>query len=270
MDSIGTLNSTIASTPPRLRASLRLWEPPIRFSLLRRGESIDDSGVAELLASCLRHMMDEGLARGYVSGIGLPGLLDVGFGVSGLKSAPVRRICADLRTAAARMSGDSERFHLKSLRLLEYQLKRWPALAREAVSSADSIPETTLSLRGETDVILVLEKAKSMAQLMGLSISDRTRVGTALSELARNALRYAGGGTVRLSVVDQANRRGLQVIVEDRGPGIANLESILAGGYKSRTGLGLGLRGSKRLMDSFDVSSRAGGGTRVTAVKFVR
>jgi serine/threonine-protein kinase RsbT len=93
-------------------------------------------------------------------------------------------------------------------------------------------------------------------------------VATAVSELARNILVYAGGGTIDLSLIDQNSHRGVLVVAQDEGPGIADIELAMQDGYSTSNGLGLGLPGSDRLMDEFDLVSEVGVGTTVTAKKW--
>ncbi len=109
-----------------------------------------------------------------------------------------------------------------------------------------------------------------MALDMGFPNADATKIAVVISELARNILIYAKTGTIlvmRHRGLD--NRRGLKIIADDHGPGIASVEKALAGGYTTSGGLGLGLSGSKRLMDEFYIHSEVGKGTNITAVKWL-
>ncbi|MGC4122529.1 MAG: anti-sigma regulatory factor [Myxococcales bacterium] len=110
--------------------------------------------------------------------------------------------------------------------------------------------------------------ARQMAADLGFSVSAQTQVATVVSELARNIVNYAGKGMVTL-ISYPAGRVTLEVIAEDQGPGIPNLESVLGGTNRSKTGMGLGLRGSRNLMDRFDIQTGPGG-TRVIAAKYRR
>jgi serine/threonine-protein kinase RsbT len=101
-------------------------------------------------------------------------------------------------------------------------------------------------------------------------LSDSTRLVTAVSELARNIYMYAKTGEVTQTVSEEAGRFVFKVVASDRGPGIPNLDSILAGGYVSRTGLGRGLLGTKALLDTFDIQTRPGLGTTITGIKRTR
>ncbi|APR88087.1 Putative SigmaB asociated two-component system sensor protein [Minicystis rosea] len=127
----------------------------------------------------------------------------------------------------------------------------------------------TISIEKETDVIDARTKAISVAQEVGFVHVDAVKVATVVSELARNILQYAGSGAIEI-VPCETPRKGVRVIARDAGPGILQAESILAGRYRSKTGMGLGLVGSKRIMDSLDIKSAPGRGTVVTAVKYVQ
>nr|WP_246351461.1 anti-sigma regulatory factor [Deinobacterium chartae] len=117
----------------------------------------------------------------------------------------------------------------------------------------------SVTLDSERRVVEARQRAKEIAERLGFGRLDQTRVATAVSELARNAFRYAGGGEVHYDLEGPA----LVIIVEDRGPGIGDLEAVLAGDYHSTTGMGVGLIGTRRLMDDFRIEARPGGGTRV-------
>jgi serine/threonine-protein kinase RsbT len=120
------------------------------------------------------------------------------------------------------------------------------------------------------DVVRARQLARSLAQELRLSLVDQTKVVTAVSELARNTLVYGGGGTMRAVQIQRDNRRGVQVVFEDSGPGIPDLDLALTDGWTSGSGLGLGLSGSRRLMDEFAIDSKPGQGTTVTIVKWAR
>jgi len=97
---------------------------------------------------------------------------------------------------------------------------------------------------------------------------DQTKIVTAASELARNTLEHGGGGTARIELVTDGGRRGVRLICEDQGPGIADVQLALKDGYTSRNGLGLGLGGARRLVSDFAIESRPGEGTRVTVTRW--
>ena len=118
------------------------------------------------------------------------------------------------------------------------------------------------------DVVGVRQAVRQRAVELGFNLVDQTKIVTAASELARNTLQYGGGGTLRIEEVIQGSRRGLRLVFEDNGPGIANIELAMKDGYTTGNGLGLGLSGAKRLSNEFDIHSRPGEGTRVTIVRW--
>jgi serine/threonine-protein kinase RsbT len=128
-----------------------------------------------------------------------------------------------------------------------------------------------LPIRTGDDVVRVRQQVRVMAATSGLSLVDQTKVVTAASELARNALVYGGGGLAQVEVVTSANgRNGIKVGFTDEGPGIADLDLALTDGWSSGDGLGLGLSGARRLVDEFELTSEPGGGTSVVVVKWSR
>lgn len=121
-----------------------------------------------------------------------------------------------------------------------------------------STPLSTIALRNERDVVLARQRAREIAALLGFDNQEQIRLATATSEMARNAFRYARGGKVSFDV--QAGRpQLLEILISDSGPGIGNLDAIFAGRYRSSTGMGLGIVGTKRLMDNFEISSSDAG-----------
>ena len=132
-----------------------------------------------------------------------------------------------------------------------------------------AVPLLTLALRYEQDVVLTRQRARQIAALLELNAHEQTAFATAVSELARNAFQYAGHGRVAFALRTDDHRQVLLVRVEDTGPGIADLPAILGGRYRSRTGMGLGIVGAKRLSDEFDIRSTAGAGTVVTLGKWL-
>ena len=128
-----------------------------------------------------------------------------------------------------------------------------------------------LPIRSGDDVVRVRQQVRTAAADNGLSLVDQTKLVTAASELARNTLVHGGGGTARVEVVKSANgRTGVKLHFTDEGPGIADVNLALTDGWSSGNGLGLGLSGSRRLVDEFELSSQPGAGTSVTVVKWSR
>ena len=118
------------------------------------------------------------------------------------------------------------------------------------------------------DVVRVRQVARLWATELKFSLVDQTKLVTAASELARNTLEHGRGGTMRVEQVENGARRGVKLVFEDQGPGIADLSLALRGGYSTGNGMGLGLSGSKRLVNEFDIKSEAGRGTTVTIIRW--
>ncbi len=119
----------------------------------------------------------------------------------------------------------------------------------------------TVSIRSEHDTVAVRQRARQIARLLGFDMQDQTRISTAVSEVARNAFNYAGGGRAEYILEGRTSPQLFIVKISDRGPGIKDLESILEGRYTSPTGMGLGVIGAKRLMDQFDIATGPEGTT---------
>jgi serine/threonine-protein kinase RsbT len=129
---------------------------------------------------------------------------------------------------------------------------------------------TSLPLRSDEDVVALRRHVRERAVAIALSLVDQTKLVTAASELARNTIKYGGGGEAHLDALDDGMRRGVGLIFVDAGPGIADIELALRDGYTTGGGLGLGLSGSRRLVDEFNIDSRPGEGTAVSIVKWKR
>jgi serine/threonine-protein kinase RsbT len=128
-----------------------------------------------------------------------------------------------------------------------------------------------LPIRTGDDVVRVRQQVRVLAAKGGLSLVDQTKVVTAASELARNALVHGGGGMARVEAVTSAlGKNGVRIGFTDEGPGIADLELALTDGWSSGAGLGLGLSGARRLVDEFELTSKPGTGTSVVVVKWSR
>src|SRR5277367_3085940 len=123
-----------------------------------------------------------------------------------------------------------------------------------------SDPILTIALRNERDVVQARQSARELAALLGFDNQDQIRLATATSEIARNAFRYARNGVVNFSLLLDFPQH-VEVSIRDSGPGIANLEDILDGRYRSDTGMGMGILGTKRLMDHFQLDSTPQGTT---------
>ena len=130
--------------------------------------------------------------------------------------------------------------------------------------------DTQILITSDKDVVTARQQGRAVALQTGFSMSEATLIATAISELARHIVSYANQGSVTLRPVHGSNgATGLTIVASDSGPGIADLNLALRDGYSSSGGLGLGLPGVRRLMDEFDIASRAGSGTTVTITKWL-
>ena len=125
-----------------------------------------------------------------------------------------------------------------------------------------------MPVRTEQDVVLARQKARQVAAACGLRLVDQTKLVTAASELARNTVVYGGGGHMEWETVADGLRKGVRLRFVDQGPGIADIGQALTDGWTSGKGMGLGLSGSRRLVDAFELDSTPGQGTRVTITKW--
>jgi signal transduction histidine kinase/CheY-like chemotaxis protein len=130
-----------------------------------------------------------------------------------------------------------------------------------------SLPLISLFVRHEQDVVAARQRARQIAARLGFESQDQTRIATAVSEIARNAFMYGGGGKIEITVEGRYAPQLLVMRVSDRGPGIRDLDAVLSGRYRSSTGMGLGMVGARRLVDHFEVKSRPGAGATVTLGK---
>jgi serine/threonine-protein kinase RsbT len=132
----------------------------------------------------------------------------------------------------------------------------------------DSIAVESVLIRAQDDIVKIRQVVRAKAAAIGLSLVDQTKIVTAASELARNALEYGGGGRMHSQIIDELGRRGLRLTFEDFGPGIADVEQAMRDGFTSGGGLGLGLGGAKRLSNEFKIETAPGKGTRVTIARW--
>jgi len=135
--------------------------------------------------------------------------------------------------------------------------------------SLTQISVEIVDIVSEADIIRARLKAKVIAESIGFNYMDQARIATAVSELARNAFQYAGRGKIIIKSTTNQARKGIEIVAEDHGPGIENLELALKGGHSTSTGLGMGLSGSKRLMDEFEIQTNIGKGTVITIRKWL-
>jgi len=127
----------------------------------------------------------------------------------------------------------------------------------------------TCTIRREVDVYVAIGRGREMATALGFNNIDRTRLEIVILELTRNLLVHAGGGELRLELVERQEQKGIAVEALDTGPGIADIALALSDGYSTVHTLGAGLPGVKRLMDEFSIESTVGVGTQIRAIKWV-
>lgn len=130
------------------------------------------------------------------------------------------------------------------------------------------LDEGTRPIRTEQDIVMARQLCRKLAQDCGLRLVAQTKLVTAVSELARNTLVHGGGGDMSWQVLEEGMRKGLRVVFTDQGPGIADMDLAMTDGWTSGSGLGLGLTGSKRLVNEFDIETALGEGTRISIVQW--
>jgi serine/threonine-protein kinase RsbT len=134
----------------------------------------------------------------------------------------------------------------------------------------DVAGEIAIPVRSDADVVSARQKGRELAAALGFGPTDLTLIATAISELARNIVRYAKRGQLILKGIEEGGKRGIMVVARDDGPGIPNVAQALQSGFSTSGGLGLGLPGVRRLTDEFDIASQVGRGTTVTVKKWKR
>ena len=125
-----------------------------------------------------------------------------------------------------------------------------------------------ITVASDAGVMHARQKGRELAMTLGISGSDLTLMATAISEIARNIVQYAGKGEIEFRGIARGGKRGLLVIARDQGPGIADIAQAMQDGYSTSRGMGMGLPGARRLMDDFQIVSEVGKGTTVTMVKW--
>jgi serine/threonine-protein kinase RsbT len=129
-------------------------------------------------------------------------------------------------------------------------------------------PPIRVEIAANEDVVLVRQRAREQSQRAGFSLLETTKLVTAASELARNTLEYGGGGYADIEVITDGIRRGVRMSFVDEGPGIPDVEAALRDGYTTGKGLGLGLGGSRRLVNEFEIKTEVGRGTCVKVIRW--
>lgn len=149
-------------------------------------------------------------------------------------------------------------------------MSKAPLRWRESVipSEVAGLERVNVSLRTQEDVVLLRHRVREQAVSLSFGLLDQTKIVTAASELGRNAVTYGGGGEAVIEAARNGSRLGLVLTVTDHGPGIANIEDAMRAGFSTGSGLGLGLSGTRRLVDEFDLRSTVGQGTVVRIVRW--
>lgn len=125
-----------------------------------------------------------------------------------------------------------------------------------------------IHLRASEDIVRTRQAVRKIMVALGFGLVDQTKMVTAASELARNAIVHGGGGSVRIDALEEGRRTGIRLTFEDHGPGIPDLALAMKDGYTTNNGLGMGLGGSKRLVNEFDIDTRPGEGTRIIVARW--
>jgi serine/threonine-protein kinase RsbT len=122
----------------------------------------------------------------------------------------------------------------------------------------------------ELDIVTARQAAREISRSLGFSLVDQTRITTAISELARNIVLYATAGTISIRTINTNKGLGIEIIAEDQGPGIVDVDKAMEDGFSTSNGLGAGLPGVRRLMDEFELNTSIGVGTRIRVFKRLR
>jgi serine/threonine-protein kinase RsbT len=131
-----------------------------------------------------------------------------------------------------------------------------------------NLSNEVLEIHKEQDVVLFRNRLRELSVRIGMNLVNQTKLITAASELIRNMLKYAGGGTVTIQIISVDRKTGIRIVFEDKGPGIENIGLAMQDGYSTSRSLGLGLPGAKRLVNEFNLKSIVGEGTTITVIKW--
>lgn len=129
--------------------------------------------------------------------------------------------------------------------------------------------EARVRIRSLADIVVARQQGRALASLVGFSSSNLTMIATAISEVTRNIVEYAGEGEVAITLINESHKRGVKIVASDEGPGIADLTAVMRDGFSTGQGLGIGLPGARRLMDEFEISSEIARGTTITMKKWL-
>jgi serine/threonine-protein kinase RsbT len=153
-----------------------------------------------------------------------------------------------------------------------------PLVPREFLPRLSAVPsraehasrpgETRIQIGSDVDIVKARQEGRRVAAEVGFSLTDMVLIATAISELARNIVRYARNGEIAIRSLSNSAHSGIEVVARDEGPGIKDVEQVLQVGFSTSAGLGLGLPGVRRLMDEFEIQSKLGYGTTVTTRKW--
>src|SRR5579864_1017424 len=141
-------------------------------------------------------------------------------------------------------------------------------LAPVSAVSAPPADMVRIPISCDVDIVKARQEGRRLAEDVGFVFTELALIATAISELARNIVRYAKSGEIVIRPITNSARRGIQIVAQDRGPGIRDVEQALQTGFSTAGGLGLGLPGVRRLMDEFDIQSKLGQGTTVRVTKW--
>lgn len=157
----------------------------------------------------------------------------------------------------------------------ETQLRDAPQHGRATAETLNSVlnamlaGEARVHIRSSADIVVARQQGRELASLIGFSISNLTMIATAISEVARNTVEYAGEGDITITLIREGHRIGVKIVASDDGPGIADLAAVMRDGFSTGQGMGMGLPGARRLMDDFEISSEIARGTTVVMKKWL-
>ena len=138
-----------------------------------------------------------------------------------------------------------------------------------SVLTATLAGEARVHIRSSADIVVARQQGRELASRIGFSNSNLTMIATAISEVARNIVEYAGEGDITVKLIREGNRTGVKIVASDDGPGIADLAAVMRDGFSTGQGMGMGLPGARRLMDDFEISSEIAKGTTVVMKKWL-
>lgn len=168
------------------------------------------------------------------------------------------KLASELKKGVQAFTDDAEQQRECVARLSEL-------LAERAPKKPACVHPVSIEVREEADIVTARSRGTELCLQLGFPKVVQVKVATAISELARNIVQYAGEGEITISSMEN----GIEVVARDQGPGIEHLDTVLSGEYSSKTGMGMGLAGTKKLVDEFDIETQCGLGTKITIRKFL-